>query len=207
MKAGYYIAPNDTFNLVTELMNSNLNPRAAVVTLEWEYVSAAAAKAAGGFRSVRASFLDVDGACGSFNNTSDVEVPEGMTVFKLQMEPGWTANFTGDIITTFTHLHDGGVLLETIKNGKVVCSTIPGYGESPGFVDPMPVGTHDMVGHAKGGLAHISSMKACEGLGRIEVGDVWTVTATYNFTARPAMVDHHGNAVPIMGITGLYIVD
>jgi len=206
-KTGYYIAANDTFHLVTELMNSVNDPRAAVVTLEWEFVRAISAKGAGGFRPVRAVFLDIDGACGSFTDTSDVDVPKGMSVFKLGMEPGWTANISGDIITTFTHLHDGGVLLETIKNGRVICSTVPGYGETPGFVDPMPTGDHGMLGMDMGGMAHVSSMKACENLGRVEVGDVWSVSASYNFTARPAMVDHHGQPVPIMGITGLYIVE
>jgi len=194
-------------------MNMVPDPRAAVVTLEWEFLPAAKAAAAGGFRAVRAAFLDIDGACGSFTDTSDVDVPEGMTVFKLSMEPAWTAAVAGAIVTTFTHVHDGGVLLETLRNGRVVCSTVPVYGGEPGFVDPPPpppaAGEHHHgdAGGAYGGLAHVSGMAPCEALGRIEVGDVWSVVATYNFTARPAMVDHHGQPVPIMGITGLFFVE
>ena len=216
-KTGYYIGANDTFVLVHELMNMVPDPRAAVVTLEWEYITAASAAAAGGFAPVRAAFLDIDGACGSFTDTSDVDVPAGMTVFKLSMEPAWTAaaSAAGRIVTTFGHVHDGGVLLETTRNGRVVCATVPVYGGSPGFVDPPPAPAaggeeehHHMpgmdMGYRGGGLAHVSSMQPCEGLGRIEAGDVWSVVATYNLTARPAMVDHHGETVPIMGIVGLY---
>ena len=188
-------------------------PRAAVLTLEWEYISMAKAKAAGGFRSIRTAFLDIDGVCGSFTDTSDVDVPKGQTVFKLGMELAWTATVAGHIITTFTHVHDGGVLLETTRNGKVVCATVPVYGGQPGFVDPSPAGgaggrqQHHGDDAGYRGLAHVSGMAPCEGLGRIEVGDVWSVVATYNFTERPAMVDHHGTTVPIMGITSLYFAE
>ena len=194
-------------------MNMVPEPRAAVVTLEWEYISAANANAAGGFKPVRAAFLDIDGACGSFTDTSDVDAPEGMTVFKLSMEETWNATMAGDVLTTFTHVHDGGVLLETTRNGKVVCATVPVYGGDPAFIDPLPPGTthdhgHDAdgTGYAKG-LAHVSHMPDCDDLTRIEVGDQWSVVATYNFTERPPMMDHHGNPVPIMGITGLYFVE
>ncbi len=212
-------------------MNETEDPREAVVTIEWEYVAASSSSNAsapggggGGFGPATPVWLDIDGACGSFTTASEVAVPDGTAVFSVAMQPAWTSAggaAGGDVLAILNHLHDGGVDLQVTRNGTAVCSGAARYGESPGYIDPMPAGgggdgmemtmagSMDGTGTAAmegGAMAHISSMGYCTaGLGRTGAGDQWAVTAHYNLTAHPAMLQANGKPVPIMGIAVLFV--
>jgi len=190
--------------MVSELMNEARQPRDAVITIDWEFLPGSLARTAS-VQAVRPIWLDIDGACGAYQaEASEVPVPAGgeRIPFRLTMSPAWTSTVAGEVVLGVPHLHDGGVVLETTRNGRVACRAEARYGEDPGFVSPdggeMP--GMDMR------TSHISSVDQCRGLGRTEVGDTWSVTASYDMAAHEGMVGEDGKPSPIMGLSVVYVV-
>ncbi|OAA64219.1 hypothetical protein SPI_02866 [Niveomyces insectorum RCEF 264] len=214
-KAGYYVAPNDTFGLVVELMNSEADARPAVVTLTWDYVAKDARNNTGaGFAAVVPLWLDIDGACGAFTNNSEVAVPADSAVFTYTMPVPWTPAARLDVYAAAGHLHDGGLQLDFVKNGQVVCSSVAAYGETPGYVSPPAAGMGTGMGMGMGttgmtdaDTTHISSLTYCPDLGTTHAGDQWSVTAHYNLTAHPGMETASGASMAIMGIGLMFAVE
>lgn len=54
-------------------------------------------------------------------------------------------------------------------------------------------------------MIHISSISLCNQTGRFEIGDKWSVTASYNLTKyAPRMAGDHYE--PVMGISIMYVL-
>lgn len=163
-KAGYHVSDNDSFQFLAELMNEVHEERAAIISIDWEFVpSAAAVMASSAFASVTPLWLDIAGTCGE--NGSEVAVPiitnttatsntstgaMGSTpadAFSLVMDPPWTSNFSAKVLLALGHLHDGGIDFQVIaketNKDAVVCNSVAGYGESAGYVVDHPVHHHD----------------------------------------------------------------
>jgi hypothetical protein len=219
----------------TELMNEADEPRAATVTIEWEFLPAMAE----GFDVVQPVWLDIAGSC----SNSEKSVPAEPKVFNYSLSPGWTAPFSGPVVTTLGHLHDGGVHQEVYKNDKLVCDSVANYGETSGFITHVGMYGHEHSGgeeheheHAPGTpehehdpgtpeheheeegepgsehdhnsdehILHISSIHGCTNVGSIGVGDKFSITSYYDMNEHTAMAGHHGGLEPIMGIQILYV--
>ena len=128
--------------MTTDIMNDLEQPRNASVVVEWEYVPAAAK-----FAALHPVWVDIDGACGSFVNYSNVPVPNPVS-FNISMATPWTANLSGEVHSVFNHLHDGGIILDLYRNDKLVCHGTAGYGEGSGYMAPKKE-------HAHGGHEHM----------------------------------------------------
>ncbi|KAK1759558.1 hypothetical protein QBC47DRAFT_292019, partial [Echria macrotheca] len=220
-KAGIPIKDNDKYYLVAELMNEANQTREVFVTVDWEYVPSPSAD----FQVITPVWLDVNGTC--FEHGSEVEVPVNQTTFSLVMNPAWTSPFAGEVVEIMSHLHDGGQDVLVYKNGGVVCNAKARYGERPGYVSPGDHSDHhhddddhdhDDHDHEHHGghdsvntlqkrhedRVHISSISGCTNVGRIEVGDKWSVTAEYNLTRNMPMM-MGGHYEPVMGISVLFV--
>jgi hypothetical protein len=172
-------------------MNSNPTPSTATVTVTYEYLPSHPA-----FSHATPFWLDV-GGCG----TSDVAVPTDAELSTFNYTSAWTADFAGTITFMSSHVHDGGTELVVARKGLVVCDARARYGESPGYVEEMDMGDGMVMM-----MEHVSSLETCENVGRIEVGDAWTIRAEYNATAHELMVGMGGMPEPVMGIALGYAV-
>jgi hypothetical protein len=196
-------------------------PRDAVVTIDWEFIPSIPAD----FKRAVFVWLDVDGPC--LQRGGEVPIPEGAKAFSLEMNPPWTADFSGDVLQLASHMHDGGDEQLVIRNGNVACTAKARYGEKPGFVSS---GDHSNHGGGMGGgegggggggghhdghgfspvqrrhedIPHVSSISSCFKAGRVEVGDKWHVKANYNLTRYPPM-NMGGHLEPVMGISMMYV--
>ena len=187
--AGYYIGPTDRIGFEAELMNGLMDPQTAVVTITYEYIPSPPSQ----FAKISPIWLDV-GNC----NSSDVP-PLTNTTFDYTMNP-WRSTVQGRITAIASHLHDGGINLKTMKNNKtMLCDAIASYGQTPGYVeiggmsmssDSMPMENMTMT--------HVSSISVCSN-GTIEVGDMISITANYDFTKHMAMLNSDGSLMPVMG--------
>ena len=176
-------------------------PNEAVLTIDWVYTTIMSSD----FDLVTPIWLDITGVCGA--NGSEVSVPEG-TTFAFNMEPSWNATVSGDLVLVGNHLHDGGVDLDVKKNNETICSGIANYGESPGYLEPMNMDqSHHHNNIDEMVMEHISSITKCLDIGTVKLGDTWSITAQYNLTAHPTMMEQDGKLAPVMGITLLYIAD
>jgi len=130
-------------------------------------------------------WVDV-GGCG----TSDV--PSELNASFNFSSPSWTSNLSGRMIFAGGHLHDGGTHLQLLKNGEVVCETIPTY--------------HNFSSHMSSKEEeHIKSISTCSDFAETHPGDDWTIKAFYNTSLYAPMQRMDGSLEPVMGISLVYI--
>jgi hypothetical protein len=218
-KAGYYIAPDQNIGFFAELMNMHDEPRAAYITMTFEFIRGMPA----GFSQTQSLWLDIGGCHSS-------ELPAKPDAHFDYSSPEWSVprGVGGKVTYVAGHLHDGGTRLEVSRNGDVVCVSKAEYGRG-GRVGDQGLDAESMVA---GGLSrrrghesehgdpahgvpgmnmssmHISRMSACEeDVGRVQAGDTWSVTAHYNTKMHGPMVNADGSLEPIMGIALVYVAD
>jgi hypothetical protein len=80
---------------------------------------------------------------------------------------------------TVGHLHTGGTSVKIYKNGQLLCNTLASYGGTPRYIER----SNGMQGAT--GMKHISRMSGCSNLGRFEKGDIFYLTADYDFVNHP----------------------
>lgn len=212
-KAGYYIAPYENIGFITELMNMADTPRAAYLTVTFEFIPGMPVA----FSKAQSVWLDIGGC----RSSSLPAKPDARFEYT---SPVWTAPSGADAVSgrvTFVagHLHDGGTRLEVVRNGDVVCVTEAEYscGNSLGAEDLARRHEHEhehehgnlevdegMPGMNMSGM-HISRMTACENVGSVREGDRWSVTARYDTKMHEPMVNADGSLEPIMGIALIYV--
>ncbi|KAI0133571.1 hypothetical protein BJ170DRAFT_678514 [Xylariales sp. AK1849] len=183
MPAGYYL-PKEHMSIETELINYDTEARDIVVTIEWEYIPRNFTL----FARLLPIYLDASGICGS----TDVEPPMSGGAFNLSLTPPFKLNFDRIMTGVGGHIQDGGIDLQVTKNGQIMCDIVAGYGESAAFIDP-------------DGEAHLSSMSICKELGRAVTGDLWSVTAQYDFSKHRPIMEGYRYA-PVMGVAIAYAV-
>jgi len=129
-------------------MNMSKIPAKVFMVVEWEYVEGTPDS----FDVVWPVWLDSRGNClevglAATGVTKDV-------IFNSTMhEPGWTPKFSGDLFLLVSHIHDGNVGQEISLDGKLICNSIPAYGETEAFVTHEGMYGHeeDEPGHSHGG--------------------------------------------------------
>ena len=172
--------------MITELMNEAQDPQDAILTITYEYIPYMPPD----FSTASSLWLDV-GDC-----HSDVPVPNYTKSFELTMQP-WTSTVSGRILTAISHIHDGGVRLDVLRNGYSVCRSVATYGDPSGH-------KHHMLSME---MSHISYMSTCYDVGRIKEGEEWAVKAHYDFEKHEPMLDGDGKPEDVMGITIVYLVE
>jgi stress up-regulated protein Nod 19 len=157
---GYRVGAMDTWNLIYDLANMNMQPASATLKMHYEWVPASTA----GMTNVEPIWMDV-AQCGF----SEFQRPAG----RSQASWTWTVNRPGNIVAIGGHLHDGGenIVIRNDSTGEVICDSRAGYGETPLYQ-----GHHGPT---------LSSMSTCTGargspVARISNGQRITETATYN---------------------------
>jgi hypothetical protein len=219
-KAGYYIREGDQIFLTTEVMNLSQLPRPVYLAMEWEFVEGTPE----GFDVVMPVWLDVKGNC--LNETTGV-VPK-TPIFNVTMTSGWSPKFTGDLLFMVSHIHDGNIKQEVYLDGKMVCQSVPRYGEKAEFVTHVgefgheketkvpdheheheheqkeePGSKHDHGSDEH--ILHVSSINQCDNIGKVNPNSKLTISTFYDMSKHTAMKDHDGGLEPIMGIQFLHV--
>jgi len=115
---GYPVYSADRFGLITDLMNMNPGAKTVYLTMYYDYVDGHPAN----YQEIKPVWFDA-AQCG----TSEVGGRSPNSKFDISATT-WSANFDGEILHAGGHLHDGGVELDLVVDGKVVCKSIPTYG-------------------------------------------------------------------------------
>ena len=197
-EAGYYVAPNDNFAMVTELMNMADESGDAIVTITYEYIPSPSDS----FAHVKMLWLDI-GGCG--NSDKPAYANKSFTY----SSPEWTATTDGRVTFVGAHLHDGGKHLEVKNSGEVVCNSVAAYGQSPAYIDSMPMNMsmNGMTMEMNMKMAHLSSLTTCTNQGVMKAGDKYSLTAYYNTSEYAPMTNTNGKLEDIMGIALVYFVE
>jgi hypothetical protein len=191
---GYKVNAGDQFHMLVDLMNMTATDRSVYLTLDYRYVSGAAAA---GFKPTKPVWLDI-AQCG----TSEKPAQTGQYV--LSSVP-WKSNVTGTLLGGVGHLHDGGTHLAFDNGGQTFCDSVASYGTTPDYVDPPTGMDHGGGGmdHGSGGGTHISEMTYCAPGAALKAGDVVTIKGYYD-DAQHAQMTHGGKLHPVMAIGMLY---
>jgi hypothetical protein len=172
--------------MATELMNSHEESKTAVLTITYEYIPYQAHD----FVNTIPIWMDAGGC------HSDVAVPTDQISFEVE-SPIWISRINGRVVTVVSHLHDGGVHIRLRKNGESVCESKAEYGMATEFEY-----------HSQGmDMSHITAIPACFGVGKMGVGEQWSVKVHYNLEKHQPMLEHDGKAAPVMGIAIAYVVE
>jgi Stress up-regulated Nod 19 len=172
--------------MATELMNVWPKSQVVMLTLTYEYIP----YRPDDFQAATSIWLDVGGC------RSEVAVPDEQTSFMLSSLK-WTSTVNGSVIAIVSHLHDGGVHLGVERNEDMVCKSTSTYGMMSKF-------EHHMSGM---NMDHITVMSACNDVGRIKIGEDWTVKAYYDLSTHAPMLAADGKPEGVMGIGVLYVVE
>jgi hypothetical protein len=190
--AGFKMKPTDSLAAVIELMNENLTDQVVYITMTWDILDGHPFK-----DNIRVAWLDVR-QCG----TSEVTPPKGKNQFTISYN--WTSSVDGEVIGAIGHVHDGGVNLALAVDGKMTCKNLAKYGTTPDYVQKSAQGMH-----AHGALEHISEMKACHSAEipqkSMAKGQVWTLTADYDFDKFKGMKHEDGDWDKVMGISIVFV--
>ena len=185
--------------MLTELMNMSDEPASAVVTITYEYIPSPKSS----FSRVKPLWLDIGGC-----ETS--ELPAFANKSFQHSSKDWTAQTEGHVTFIASHLHDGGTHLETKSNHNIVCNSVAAYGQTPAYVDTMPMNmtmNNGMQMEMNMSVEHISSLTPCTNQGTMKAGDKWSVTAYYDTDKYAPMTDMDGSLEPIMGIAIVYFAE
>jgi hypothetical protein len=172
--------------MAIELMNTNKEEQTAVLTIIYEYIPYLPEE----FSVATPIWLDVGGC------RSEIPVPSDQKSFEIA-GPAWNSSINGRVVTVVSHLHDGGVNLHVQRDEKEVCVSNAEYENASSSED-----------HKHGeGMSHITRMSGCNDIGRMSIGEEWTVRAQYDLEKHQPMLDDDGKPEPVMGISVVYVVE
>lgn len=198
-KTGYYIKPNASMGLLTELMNELEDTRDVTVTVNFEYIPGMPS----GFTALNSWWLDVSGPCG--DSDEPVPAPPNDVIFNYTSPTPYTTTYGGTIVAMGGHMHDGGVLLTVSDNGHIICNFTPTYAATPGYVDGAPM---NMTTSYPMDMDHLSNITVCDFPGTFKEGDQFNLEVYYNSTAHPLMLNMtSGTPDPVMGISIMYVTN
>ncbi|KAF2171563.1 hypothetical protein M409DRAFT_18675 [Zasmidium cellare ATCC 36951] len=178
---GYHFRSTDRLTFYGELMNMLYEEQTVVLSVLWEYVIAPYTD----YALATPYWLNIGGF-------GDSDRPAANNSRFTYSSPTLTPDFHGRIVFIGSHLHDGGTLVEVFKNGEVLCGVKPVYGESKG--------------ESADGALHIVAMPVCLDAGRVQPGDQFNLTATFDTFEYAPMVNNDGSLEPIMGVAVAYVV-
>jgi hypothetical protein len=168
---GYRVGAFDTWNLIYDLANMDMQARSAYIRMTYEYVPASTP----GMTNVEPIWMDL-AQCGF----SEIQRPAGPS----QASWSWNVNRPGNIVAIGGHIHDGGVniVIRNDTTGEVICDSRAGYGETPMYID-------------RHGMRRISSMSTCTGSRGSPVATVGSgqrITETAYYDMDEAVSDQMG---------------
>jgi hypothetical protein len=199
-KAGYYVKPNDNFNLIVDLMNENPKEEKVYMTITYEYITGKPE----GFSDLRPVWFDAD-QCG----VSDVKPKSQNGAYTIAARP-WRANFDGKIIALGSHLHDGGINAVVTRDGEVVCNSEAKYAETSAYVSQMKGRNRMTVTEQMGSMEHISSLSLCGTKDGVDIGDIkkgqtWVIKGNYDYSVHAGMKNGRGKQSDVMAIAIMYV--
>jgi hypothetical protein len=222
---GYPIFPADRFGLIADLMNMNPTSKQVWMTMYYDYVE----DHPSGWDEMKPVWFDV-AQCG----TSEVGGGQEGSNFKIS-SGAWTASFDGEVMGVGGHIHDGGVNLEVVSNGKVACNSSAWYGTneesrkraeivkaggypSPDLPPSIPMSASSGGGHDHAGGQHIVAMSVCGSvagyngsppsplnIGKVTKGSSWMIRAYYDYKQFMGMKSNRGGMDTVMGIAIMFV--
>jgi len=189
---GLYVGKDDVFDLELMLKNELNVPKDVQYQIEWEFAEGRPK----GWGDVRGIWMDA-APCSAM--MSDIDPPKGKDAFTL-IGDEWTSSINGQLLNTVGHMHDGGVQVQILQNGKAVCKSDAVYDAKPEYI-PSQKAIAD--GAAK--MSHISSYSPCNGIGAIKKGDKLALTASYDFVKNKPALNKIGSESDVMGIAMVFV--
>jgi len=208
--AGYKVNTRDSFAMIVDLMNMNKQDSTLYVVIHYDIIEGKY----DGLNEIKPIWLDVD-QCGF----SEAKARSQAGSYNIASVP-WRSNVDGQLLVMGGHIHDGGIRAIIKADGKVVCDSKAGYGESSKYISGAmggmaapkgKAGGEAGHGHSTGGQPHISSMVLCwkghEQLktARIASGQVWTVEAQYDYKQFAGATHPDGKQENVMGIGVIWV--
>jgi hypothetical protein len=193
-KGKYGIDPGKgTMGGAVELMNENVQPLTLYVTLLLEYVP----KSTPGYKEARLVWVDVTNCA----KESDFRPLTG--IYQKQSK-GFTMKHDADLVFANGHMHDGGMYVELLVNGKLSCTSKQLYANRRGHYTEVTDGTiiKDQVMPPG---SHISDVGVCKDWGSVKKNDVLSVKAYYDDGLHMQMKNGKGKLEAQMGIMWTYV--
>ena len=195
-------------------MSDASTARDVIITVDWEFIPSVPSD----FKHLTPVWLSADGPCLPLG--AEVPVPANETAFTIAMDPAWKSTIAGDIVSIYSHAHDGADEVRTLRGIQVVCKSKVRYGEKPGYVSPGDHSDHESGGGEGGGHHHgrralgrrhedtprLSSLSSCINVGRMEAGDLWSVQGDYNISKHKPM-GGEGHLEPVMAIAFVHVAE
>jgi len=194
-KAGYQINARDRFAFIVDLMNMNMEDKTVYLTMYYDILPG---KLPAGWKDVKPVWFDAN-QCG----TSEVSAKKQSGSYNVPSGT-WKPNFDGEVIVIGGHLHDGGVVLQTMTDGKVNCDSTASYAETSEYV---------FAGQKMGGASgmadkHISRMTACYTdkvpIRKLSPDQSWSIVGRYDYDKFPGN-KNHGRQSSVMAIAIMYV--
>lgn len=109
-RTGYQLNKDDSFRILVDLMNLNMEDRIVYFTVEYDFINGTMDKSK--WMDLKPIWLDID-SCG----LSEIPAPRDTGSFSIEGKP-WVPNFEGDIVGLGGHLHDVRLLPRLIRCKK-----------------------------------------------------------------------------------------
>jgi hypothetical protein len=125
--------------------------------------------------------------------------------------PKHTVREDAKILMMYGHVHDGGLQMEILVNGKVMCDSIAYYEDMkvpPGQLTTAPTHMHSDMRQRRDSPktnSHISAFGKCVNVGTVSKGDSITKKVYYDFNQRAAAPMANGKQDGLMGISMTYL--
>lgn len=193
-KKKYGIDPGwGTMGGAVELMNQAPKPITVYAVMLFEFVP----KTAPGYKEARLVWVDVTNC----QKTSDFKPETGVY---QKMSRGFTSKHDGEFLFAIGHMHDGGVKVELLVNGKLSCTSKQMYSNRRGhYIEPTDGGVlKDLVMPPN---SHISDVAVCRDWGKIKKGDVLSVKAYFDAHTHMQMMNGKGTLEDQMGIMWTFV--
>jgi hypothetical protein len=123
VQSGWYISPNDNFNVMAELVNYDKKDKEVYLGVDHEYIPGKADK----YLDVSMGSIALDG-CNSTN--LGFFPPHDRAVEYVSND--WLIINSGYLINITPHIHDGATNVKFMKNGELVCNIEAIYGANKG---------------------------------------------------------------------------
>ncbi|KAF2431323.1 hypothetical protein EJ08DRAFT_182973 [Tothia fuscella] len=188
---GFYLGKDDKMDLELMLKNEINVPKDVVFSIEWEFIPGRPA----GWGDVKGLWMDA-APCSAM--MSDISPPKGKTQFTLT-GPTWTSTVNGRLLNTVGHMHDGGLEVQILSNGKPVCLSKASY-NGPGYVP----GT-DALALGASKIDHISRYSPCINIGELKKGDTLALSAQYDFEKYKPALNKVGQESHVMGVAMVFV--
>ncbi|KAK3897270.1 hypothetical protein C8A05DRAFT_48048 [Staphylotrichum tortipilum] len=137
------------------------------------------------------------------NETTGIKPTD--TVFTARGGDGWVSKYSGDLVLAVPHIHDGNTKQELYLDGQLVCTNVPRYAETSEFITHLEEDGHEHDHGSSEHIYHVSSITQCANVGKVVLGNRFTLASWYDLVQHAALVDHHGDPEPIMAIEFLYL--